>query len=48
MKESDWTEHEALTMLRPTGGLAIGIYQLEPVKGETPMMVDWFKIEALN
>jgi hypothetical protein len=35
-------------MLRPKGGLAIGIYQLEPVKGETPMSIDWFKIEALN
>jgi len=48
MKQTEWIEHEKLTSLRPKGKLAIGIYQLENVNGETPMAIDWFKIEALN
>ncbi len=48
MKQSDWISMEDLTSLRPKGKLAIGIYQHEKVNGETPMSVDWFKIEALN
>lgn len=48
MNQTEWADQEALTVLRPKGGLAFGIYQAEAVKGETPMMVDWFKIEALN
>jgi hypothetical protein len=48
MKQTEWIEHERLTVLRPKGSLAIGIFQSEKVKGETPMSVDWFKIEALK
>ncbi len=48
MKQTEWIEHEKLTSLRPKGSLAIGIFQLKKVNGETPMAVDWFKIEALN
>ena len=48
MKQTDWIAHEKLTALKPKGGIAIGIFQSEAVKGETPMSIDWFKIEALN
>jgi len=48
MKQTEWIEHENLTTLRPTGNLAFGIFQSENVEGETPMSVDWFKIEALD
>ena len=48
MNQTKWTEHEKLTVLRPKGRLAIGIYQTSRVKGETPVSIDWFKIEALN
>ena len=48
MQQTEWIEHEKVTVLRPKGGLAIGIFQAEKVDGETPMEIDWFKIEALN
>lgn len=48
MKQSDWVAQEELTSLRPKGGLAFGIFQHQKVNGETPMSVDWFKIEALK
>ncbi len=48
MKQTGWNAHEKLTVLRPKGSLAIGIFQSEKVKGETPMSIDWFKIEALK
>ena len=48
MKQTEWNQHEKLTVLRPKGSLAIGIFQSEKVKGETPMSIDWFKIEALK
>jgi len=43
--EQTWIEHEKITSLRLKGKLAFGIYQSEKVKGETPMYVDWVKIE---
>ncbi len=48
MKQTEWIEHEKITVLRPKGSLAFGIFQAKKVNGETPMSVDWFKIEALN
>lgn len=48
LKQTEWIEHEKITVLRPKGSLAFGIFQAQKVKGETPMSVDWFKIEALN
>ncbi len=48
MKQTAWNEHEKLTVLRPKGSLAIGIFQAQKVKGETPMSIDWFKIETLK
>lgn len=48
MKPAKWVEHERLTVLRPKGSLAIGIFQAQKVKGETPLSVDWFKIEAVK
>ncbi len=46
MKQTEWIEHEKLTLLKPKGNLAIGIFQAKKVNGETPMSIDWFKIEA--
>jgi len=43
--EQTWIEHEKITSLRLKGMLAFGIYQSEKVNGETPMYVDWVKIE---
>lgn len=48
MKQSDWVEQEELTSLKPKGNLAFGIFQHQKVNGETPMSIDWFKIEKLN
>ncbi len=48
MKQTEWITHEKFTALRPKGNLAIGIFQAEKVKGETPMSIDWFKIEKSN
>ena len=47
MKETEWTDGRSVTVLRPKGGLAFGIFQAQKVDGETPMSVDWFKVEAL-
>ncbi len=43
--ELTWVEHEKITSLRLKGKLAFGIYQAQKVNGETPMYVDWVKIE---
>ncbi len=43
--EQTWIEQEKITALRLKGKLAFGIYQSEKVNGETPMYVDWVKIE---
>ena len=48
MKQDAWIKHEKLTALRVKGNLAIGIFQAAKVKGETPMSIDWFKIEKSN
>ena len=48
MKQTEWIEHEKLTVLRPKGSLAFGIFQAQKVEGETPLSIDWFKIEALK
>lgn len=45
--EVSWTQHDKITMLRAKGQLAFGIYQSRKVKGETPLYVDWVKIERL-
>lgn len=47
MKQTEWIEHEKLTSLKPKGNLALGIFQAKKVAGETPMSIDWVKIEAL-
>ena len=47
-KQTEWIEHEKLTSLRPKGNLAFGIFQAEKVDGETPMSVDWIKVEKLK
>jgi len=39
-----WIEQESVTLLRPKGTLAFGIYQWQAVKGETPVYVDWVRI----
>ncbi len=46
--ETKWVEHEKMTVLRQKGQLAFGIYQAEKVSGETPMYVDYVKIERLK
>lgn len=48
MNQTEWDAGEKVTALRPKGNLAIGIYQSEDVKGETPMSVDWFRIDSLE
>lgn len=45
--EMTWTQHDKISMLRAKGNLAFGIYQSRKVKGETPLYVDWVKIESL-
>lgn len=40
-----WIEQESVTLLRPKGKLAFGIYQWQAVKGETPVYVDWIRIK---
>ena len=45
--EQTWIEHEKITALRIKGKLAFGIYQSEKVNGETPMYVDWVKIQKV-
>ena len=46
--ETTWVEHASLTSIRQPGNLAFGIYQSEKVNGETPMTVDWVKIETAD
>ncbi len=46
--EETWIEHETVTALRAKGQLAFGLYQSEKVNGETPIYVDWIKIEAIK
>ncbi|MEM8812631.1 MAG: VWA domain-containing protein [Pseudomonadota bacterium] len=46
--ETIWLERDSMTALRPVGQLAFGIYQAESVRGETPVHVDWIKIERLD
>ncbi len=46
--EATWKEFQTITLLRPKGGLAIGIVQAETVKGETPIIIDSVKIESLD
>lgn len=43
-----WIEQESVTLLRPKGKLAFGIYQWQAVKGETPVYVDWIRIKSLK
>ena len=44
--ETTWVEHATVTSIRAPGSLAFGMYQATKVKGETPMTVDWVKIES--
>ena len=44
--ETIWIERASLTSIRQPGNLAFGIYQSQKVNGETPMSVDWVKIET--
>jgi Ca-activated chloride channel homolog len=46
--EDVWVEGERITALRQKGRLAFGIYQAEQVAGETPIHVDWVRVEALQ
>ena len=46
--EPTWVEDATVTVLREPGSLAFGIYQAQKVKGETPMSVDWVKIESAD
>lgn len=46
--ESTLVEDASVTVLREPGSLAFGIYQSQKVKGETPMSVDWVKIESAD
>ncbi|PLX34578.1 MAG: hypothetical protein C0605_13050 [Hyphomicrobiales bacterium] len=46
--ESTEVEDAAITVLREPGSLAFGIYQSTKVKGETPISVDWVKIESAD
>lgn len=46
--EITWIEHASLTAIRQPGNLAFGIYQSEKVNGETPMTIDWVKIESAD
>ncbi len=46
--EPSWKEFQSVTLLREPGNLAFGILQQEKVAGETPMLVDWIKVEATN
>jgi len=46
--ETTWIERASLTAIRQPGNLAFGIYQSEKVNGETPMSVDWVKIESAD
>ncbi len=48
MKQTEWKDLEKFSVLRPKGNLAFGIFQAEDVKGETPMFVDWFRIDTLQ
>ena len=42
-----WFELEKLTVLRAKGNLAIGLYQARgDIRGETPVVFDWVKIET--
>lgn len=44
--EETWMEFQSMSLLREKGSLAFGIYQSEKVEGETPMIVDWVKVET--
>ncbi|MEM8812630.1 MAG: hypothetical protein AAGF59_08435 [Pseudomonadota bacterium] len=44
--EETWHTFQSVSLLRPSGGLAFGLYQAETVNGETPIMVDWIRIET--
>lgn len=46
--ETTWAEHATMTSIREPGSLAFGVYQASKVKGETPMTVDWVKIESAD
>lgn len=46
--EMTTVEDATITVLREPGSLAFGIYQSQKVKGETPMTVDWVKIESAD
>lgn len=46
--ETVWVERATITSIREPGSLAFGIYQASKVKGETPMTVDWVKIESAD
>ncbi len=46
--ETTWIERASLTAIRQPGNLAFGIYQSQKVKGETPISVDWVKIEGAD
>jgi len=46
--ETAWHEHATVTSIREPGSLAFGIYQGSKVAGETPMTVDWVKVESAD
>jgi len=46
--ETSWVEDATITSIREPGSLSFGIYQSTKVKGETPMTVDWVKIESAD
>jgi len=43
--ETVWIEQDKITMLRAKGNLAFGIFQSSKVAGETPMYVDYVKVQ---
>lgn len=46
--EQTWHEYQTVTLLRPKGGLSFGILQQQKVNGETPLIVDYVRIESLD
>ena len=46
--ETVWVDQEQITALRQKGQLAMGIFQADNVRGETPIHIDWVRIEQLQ
>jgi Mg-chelatase subunit ChlD len=48
LEDAQWIETDKLTLLRPKGRPAVGLYQFSPVSGESIALVNWFRIEAIS